>query len=360
MDLDYYTTNIGRNTLYNQQSNNSFQDVSTPAGVENTYSIPPDSFFTTGWGTAFLDIDNDTDLDLYISNGLIPAATFIQTEENDPNMLYLNNADGTFTNIADTLGVDSDLVNRGLAYADYDNDGDLDLLVGTLEPYSPIPPKNVLLYRNETQNSNNWLQVKLEGIITNRDAFGSQIDIYVGGKSWVHEISGGCSHLSQHSSIAHFGLGQDTLVDSLRVRWLSGNVETFHDIAANQVVQIIEDTTTPIINTIISNDYQGTVDSGRVQLVNINTQEVDSHWLRAYPNPSQGFLQLDYRIGSQAATTLELYNNLGQLILRKNLGASSDAIQYYQLNLEQLPVGQYHLRLRTKTESWSTRILLQD
>jgi hypothetical protein len=370
MDLDYYVTNIGRNTFYNNQGNASFLDVATTAGVENTYSIPPDSFFTTGWGCAFFDLENDTDLDLYISNGLIPAAAFIQTEENDPNMLYRNNGDGTFTNIADSLGVNSDLVNRGLAMADYDKDGDIDLLSAQLVPVTGPSPTNVLLYQNQTVNTNNWLQVKLQGVITNRDAFGSQIDIYVGGKSWVHEISGGCSHLSQHSSIAHFGLGQDSIVDSLTVRWLSGNVETFYAIPGNQLITIVEDTTSPPV-VVVNNDPQSVIirpndsleilDPTDIEIIsNVSAFDQQKAWIRAYPNPSQGLVQIEYQIGVHASTAIEVYNSLGQRILRRDLGPSSDAIQYHQLDLTNFAAGHYHVRLITKTENWSQTILLKD
>jgi len=124
-DLDYYVTNLGRNVLRNNQGNGLFIDLTDSAGVANTYT--DSNLFAVGWGTAFLDYDNDTYLDLFVVNGHIPADSIIANAPSNPDVFYKNNGDGTFTDLSASLGVDDTSMARGFALGDYDNDGDLDL-----------------------------------------------------------------------------------------------------------------------------------------------------------------------------------------------------------------------------------------
>jgi hypothetical protein len=126
-----------------------------------------------------------------------------------------------------------------VAYGDYDNDGDLDIVVNVLsiEERTSLHSK---LYRNDGARDAHWLQVSLQGTASNRDAYGSRVRIVAGGQSRIREIHGGSSYASQHTSIAHFGLGDVTRVDSLIVTWPGGTRETFTDLAVDQVVRVVE------------------------------------------------------------------------------------------------------------------------
>ncbi len=243
-DLDYYFTNLGRNVLM-ENVDGVFQDVATGAGVENTYA---GDNFTVGWGTAFLDVDNDSDLDLFVANGFIPALGFNQTEVLNPDKLFLNNAwpQGellSFTDISTGAGLGDTGFARGFAHGDFDKDGDQDLVVVRVSGTSdPSLAHKVLFYRNDLADGGNWLDVKLEGTVSNRDAFGAKVKISVGGRSWLHEVASGSSHASQNTSIAHFGLGNAETVDSLVILWPMGGRQTLTDILPNQIRYVQEDT----------------------------------------------------------------------------------------------------------------------
>ncbi|MGH1437571.1 MAG: CRTAC1 family protein, partial [Lewinella sp.] len=228
-DIDYYITNLGSNALLNNDGAGQYQDVAA-AGVTNTNT--PDGLLSTSWGTAFIDFDNNLYEDLFVSKGYIPAADFIATGSLDPNKLYYNNGDQTFTDISDAAGFNSNERCRGLAYGDYDNDGDVDLLVSSM--YGVVDAPAVKLYRNDLDNSNNWVKIKLEGTQCNRDAIGAQISVFIDDLVLIREISGGGSHASQHSSIAHLGLADYSSIDSVQVNWPGNPTETFFDLAINE------------------------------------------------------------------------------------------------------------------------------
>ncbi len=240
-DLDYYVTNIGLNHLYINNGNGTFTDGTAAAGVEDILVKP--GFFTVGWGAAFVDLDNNTWHDLIVSNGHIPAAPFIRNDIENPNRVFRNNANGTFTDIAEELGLDHPGVCRGLAYADYDKDGDIDLIFANIESYYTPEIDEILLYRNDLSGGGNWLGVKLEGVLANLDAFGAKVVIELpGGASWVDEVSGGNSHASQNSSILHFGMGTASAAEQLTVYWPGGREQILNDVPANQIITIVEDT----------------------------------------------------------------------------------------------------------------------
>ncbi|GIV32839.1 MAG: hypothetical protein KatS3mg031_0374 [Chitinophagales bacterium] len=234
--LDYYITNIGRNVLLRNRGNGTFDDMTDSAGVADTFV---DSAYTSGWGTGFFDFNNDTYLDIYVCNGLIPAAPFIYNAPKNPDKLFKNNGDGTFTDVSLQAGVSDSLVGRGLTIGDYDNDGDLDALVVITSTDIPTSVRSHL-YRNESSSGTNWLKVSLQGTLSNRDGYGSRIELYFSNRRLIREIDGGSSHASQHSSIAHFGLGNHTRIDSILVIWPGGRRQTIDTPAVNQHLHIVE------------------------------------------------------------------------------------------------------------------------
>jgi hypothetical protein len=239
-DLDYYATNIGLNHLYINNGDGTFSDGTAAAGVEDIWVR--EGFYTVGWGTAFVDLDNDSWQELLVSNGHIPAAPFIRNDIYNPNRIFRNNADGTFTDVAEASGMNDVGVARGLACSDYDQDGDVDVVFGNIDSYYTPGEDKVAVYRNDLSGGGNWLGVKLVGVVNNLDAFGANVVINAGGQSWIDEVSGGSSHGSQNSSILHFGLGSTGIVDELTVYWPGGRTQVLEDVLPNQVITIIEDT----------------------------------------------------------------------------------------------------------------------
>ena len=290
LDLDYYFTNMGENSLMNSQNNGtSFIDTAAFAGVVNGYV---DTLLNTSWGCAFMDYDNDTWQDLWVENGFVVAPAAFR----DPNALYHNNGDGTFTDVTVVENVTDSSIGRGFAYADYDNDGDVDMLSVN------VSTPGAQLYRNDQANGNHWLQIKTEGVVNNRDGFGALIRIVVGGDSWVHEVDGGSSHLSHNSSIAHFGLAASTNVDSICITWPGGAVQCTTNIAADQRITIVEDTLTLLPYT----------ESPENPL--LADPETFADKLFSYPNPSQGLTHIAYSVAEKTPVTLEIYNTVGQRV----------------------------------------------
>ena len=243
-DFDYYIANLGRNVLMQNDGNQNFTDVSTSAGVENMYTEnSSNTLLSTSWGTVFLDVNNDTWPDLFVGNGRIPAASFIATGEDDPNKLFINNGDATFTDISDIAGVNDYNRGRGVAYSDYDKDGDLDVLVVVQDGTASTSAKTVL-YRNEINptgsDGQNWTQLELKGTSINKDAIGTIVELTVNGEKLIQEVHGQGSHASQSSLVLHFGLASNTIIDEIKVIWSSTDAQTFTNLEVNKRYQITQ------------------------------------------------------------------------------------------------------------------------
>ena len=249
-DLDYYQTNLGRNTL-SLNEGGIFTDITTEANVESDSS---GQLLNTGWGCFFFDANNDSWPDLFVGNGEIQAAAIIGNEELDSNRLYINNGDLTFTDVSASAGLGSVLRARGSAYGDFDKDGKLDFVVQNIHRYQDST--HFELYRNASEVGN-WIGFRLIGVQSNRDAFGAHVRLVQNGVSAIAEVDGGSSHASQSSSIIHFGLGSATQVDSVIVTFPSGIQRTFSDLNVNQVLEVVEDITIGV----------SSIDSGDLQIV---------------------------------------------------------------------------------------------
>jgi len=224
------------NTLYKNNGNGTFTDVTTMAGVGSQRNDR---------GAVWGDYDNDGDLDLYVVN----AGSFLK---NGSNTLYRNNGNGTFTDVAMKEGVEANVEGRGdgAAWEDFNNDGFLDLFV-TNGWGRAILSRNGdqdclvfgphLLYENKG-NLKKWLKVTLVGTSSNRDAIGAKIILQAGGQTQYREFngSGGGQFFSQGTGPIHFGLGFEDLVDSLIIQWPSGFIQIFTTMAPNQHVTIVE------------------------------------------------------------------------------------------------------------------------
>lgn len=236
--VDYYITNIGSNVLLLNDGSNNFSDAAEAAGVLNDKY---NELNTTGWGAAFADLDNDGYEELVVANGYVPSAEFIKTSEEDPNKIYQNNQDGTFSDISESIGVNTLDISRGVAYSDLDNDGDLDILFTQLSTdlSGKSVQDNVHLYENKSTANNSWLGIRLIGNECGLDGYNAKVFLYSGGDSnyQFRELSSSSSHASQNTSALHFGLSDLREIDSLVVQWPAGEELTVYrdEISVNQM-----------------------------------------------------------------------------------------------------------------------------
>jgi hypothetical protein len=212
---------ISGNRLYRNAGDGTFSDATDAAGVRIGY---------WGWGATFADLDNDGHLDLIHVNGWGPRNVVDSAEFHaDPARVFLADGDGTFTESAATLGAADSGEGRGVVAFDYDRDGDVDLL------YANNSGAPVLL-RNDGGNASASLSVKLLGRGGNREAIGARVYATTGVATQMRELRAGSNFESQDPAEAHFGLGDATGVDELRVTWPDGAETVLPDVAADAVV----------------------------------------------------------------------------------------------------------------------------
>ena len=231
--LDLIVTNLEfeTHTLYRNKGDGTFEDLTHETGLAQA------TFYYAGWGTKFFDFDNDGFQDLFIANGglLDDIALHKKGVTYAQRKLLLRNFNGKFVSDSEEYGPDllKPTVARGAAFGDYDNDGDIDVLVLN----NGQPPN---LFRNDGGNLNHWLQVKLIGTKSNRDAIGAQVTVVAGDLKLVDQVKGGGSYLSASDYRLHFGLGKRSQIDSLEIRWPSGIQERRQNIKANQMLVLQE------------------------------------------------------------------------------------------------------------------------
>jgi enediyne biosynthesis protein E4 len=231
--LDVFKTHFQEDTpiLLQKNSNCTFSDVTYSAGLNgfNKY---------VGWGTGFMDYDNDGWPDIFWVTGHVYPG-FIKDNVDtyrSPRVVLRNSGNGKFQDVSAQLGpgVNQRFCSRGSAYGDYDNDGDKDVLVMNLNE----PPS---LIRNEGGNKNNSVTVKLKGTACNRSAIGARVRVVVGEHSQINEVSSGGSVMSQSDLRLQFGLGKSTMVDLLEIRWATTQkTDSFKKVEANQFLTIKE------------------------------------------------------------------------------------------------------------------------
>jgi hypothetical protein len=231
--LDIFKTNFSGDTssLYRNTGKSTFDDVTFPAGMGlNTRWL--------GWGCGFVDVDNDGWADIFLVNGHVyPEVEKLTTEAGyaQPKVLYRNLQNGSFADVSQKAGaaVMSPNPSRGAAFGDYDNDGDVDILINSVNG----PPE---LLRADSLNQNNWIKIKTVGVKSNRDGIGARIKCVTENGSQIDEVRSGGSYYSQNDLRIHFGLGKNQRVESLEISWPGGKVDTFRNLPANQLVVVKE------------------------------------------------------------------------------------------------------------------------
>jgi hypothetical protein len=221
---DMFVTRFGNASLYLNSRSGFFDDRVQAAGIL-AVSSP-----YTGWGGNFGDFDNDGDLDLVIVNG---SAHFL--EQGMPPLLFENRGNGTFADVGIRAGpmFGRTLNARGCAVLDLDNDGRLDLLVTTLG--GPAA-----LWRNTNSTPRHWLTLKLEGTQSNRDALGALVRVQAGTLDLRAEVRCATCYVTQQDGRLHFGLADHASAERVEVRWPSGQVSALTNVAADQVLKLVE------------------------------------------------------------------------------------------------------------------------
>lgn len=230
-DLFVTHLDLELNRLYRNRGDGTFEDATfgSKIGARN--------FRMSGFGARFTDYDNDGWPDIFIADGHVLDNVELfhaETTYAERKTVY-RNVRGMFTDVTTALGPDLLVprVSRAAAFADFDNDGDIDVLVTN----SGQPPQ---LLRNDGGNRNHWLELRLVGVRSNHDGIGARVKIAAGGRTQSAQSKGGMSYQASHDPRLHFGLGSAARVETVEVRWPSGAVDRLAGIAADRVVTIRE------------------------------------------------------------------------------------------------------------------------
>ena len=238
------TTGSGRSDLIvthlDQQLARFYQNVGEGYFEDATFrsKISYATFHLSGFGTRFMDYDNDGARDLFMANGHVldniqryhAATTYAE-----PKLMFRNVGHGIFENVSDQLGADFLLprVSRGAAIGDFDNDGDLDIIISN----NGQAPQ---LLRNDGGNANHWFQLLLIGTRSNRDAVGARVKVTAGDLVLYDEKKGGMSYQSAQDPRLHFGLGQHPTVEEVEIKWPSGELTRLTNTKSDQILAIEE------------------------------------------------------------------------------------------------------------------------
>jgi len=231
--LDIFKTNFSddTSTLYKNNGDGTFNDETTAAGL---------GLYTQylGWGTMFLDFDNDGWPDLLLVNGHVYPEVDSQhlgSSYKEPRILFHNNGDGTFTDISASAGagITTAASSRGLAVGDLWNDGRMSAVINNMN----AEPS---LLVNQARNANHWVAIHTVGTKSNRDGIGARIRVKAGERILVDEVRSGSSYISNSDMRVHFGLGKVDKIEWVEIRWPSGLIERFENLAVDQIHTLTE------------------------------------------------------------------------------------------------------------------------
>ena len=304
--LDIYVTNgPAGNVFLKNNGNETFTDIAASSGTK---------FNSLGWGAVFLDAENDTDLDLYVSgslNGSIPSLLSAA--------FYKNQGNGTFV-IPNNAGFAND--NResySNAIGDFNNDGFLEIVVNNSNN------QNLSFWHNQTVSNNKWLKVKLNGINSNKDGVGSVIEIAINSAKQYRYVLCGEGYLSQNSSTEVFGLGNNTQVDYVKVKWLSGIEDIIYNVNSNQLIEITE--------------------GNHPLSLSSNQQDLFEY----YPNPVKN--KLNFK-SSEPITKITIFTILGHYLKTLNLSDTTNSI-----DLSDFTKGLYLIKVETQSQVKNLKII---
>ena len=233
----YITNNYDGNALLVNDGDGTFTSIGVAAGVNN---------IGMGWGVSWFDYNLDGEQDLYMANNYVFSPLI--------NVLYHNNGDSTFTQVGQGSALDSPYAGAGIAISDFNLDGREDIAIAN--PISATSPGvEVLLNQSD---AGNWLAFTFEGVLSNRDAFGTRVTVWSEGFVQTDEWTGPSGYSQQNSSRMTFGLGERQVADSVQIRWPNGLEETYANLSANERYHFIEGNSA-IGNGDVNQDLAGNV-----------------------------------------------------------------------------------------------------
>jgi hypothetical protein len=221
--LDMFVSDDTYCSLYKNEGNGVFSDKSYVSGLATVCAQ------FVGWSSSFVDYDNDGDVDIFKTNG---ALKHLYGHE---DQLLENIGGEKFVDVSLDRGeyFKKEYVGRGACIGDYDNDGDMDVLIVNLND-------SCRFLRNNKGNQNNWLILNLIGTSSNRDGIGARIKISSDGKEQITQKKSTTGYLSQNDPRIHFGLGKSEMVERIEINWPSGKVQVLENVSANQILEVKE------------------------------------------------------------------------------------------------------------------------
>ncbi|MFT7157038.1 MAG: hypothetical protein ACI8Q1_002053 [Parvicella sp.] len=236
--LDYYLTNIGENRLIENHIDTMY-NVARQKGVD--FTSMTDTTTGTSWSGIFFDIENDGDVDLFVTKGYLESLEPVEIL--DENRMFINDGIGNFTDVTKKSGANDSLVHRGAAYVDYDHDGDLDIVCGVIKmrrsEFAKTDQK-IKLFENQANKDNNWIGFKLIGKDgVNHSAVGCSVTFVNGdtGKQ-IREVDGGTAHSSQSTKTLYFGLGEEKFAKEIEIQWIGKGTTEIKKLKGGHVYSI--------------------------------------------------------------------------------------------------------------------------
>ena len=313
--LDLYITNSFPGPVGEVQGNVFFKNNGDET-FTNIADLNGTLFDNDSWGSIFVDSDNDSDLDLYVSGQEDGSAGL-------PSAFYENDGTGMFTIPTDCGLQDDTRESYSNAMGDIDNDGYPEMIVMNNNH------ENLFLWKNLTPHDNNWLKVKLQGVISNRMGIGSWIEISSGGKVQYNYTLCGEGYLSQNSAYEFFGLADDVIVDYVKVTWLSGTVDYLENVSINQELTILEGSSPPL---------------------SIDDEVVESIF-QIYPNPAKNTIivqqQTDYNL------EVSFYDLSGKRVISTTISEKINPIR-----IDHLSAGLYLVTIVSDSNSTIKKVVV--
>jgi hypothetical protein len=307
--FDFYETTFGPDSLMKNNGDNTFRDASK-TDLPSTDGYPPSggSTITTTWTALLSDFDNDGWEDAFIVHGYLSLPTLWTSILTDTSEFYHNNG-GRFEDIT-SQAMSGDYINvkgRGAAYLDFNHDGKLDICLGSLETDPASPRSDFMLYKNITENTNHWLEMRFSARRTAKEGIGTIVDVWTGGIVGTRQVSTGGGFGSQNSLMQHVGMGKYSTADSIIVYWPCDKyrhrqVDRYYNVPADHIYYIMEnmgdkpDTNLISLKPIIPPSSVRTVSSGLMPVL--------------YPNPVTNTLNVQ-NLDPIGIKHFEVYDLLG-------------------------------------------------